>query len=71
MKDKIIFYKRVVTLANIFTGLAIILLLVHVSAPLFGGKMIVGAIPFYSVWIVLGLVLRVIAKRRISEASGT
>jgi hypothetical protein len=71
MKDKIILYKRVITLANIFTGLAIILLLAHLSAPLFGGKMLVSAIPFYTVWIVLGLVLRVIAKRKLSEASGT
>ena len=67
MKDKSILYKRLIILANIFAGVATILLLVHLSAPLFGGKMLLGAIPFYGVWIVCALVLRSGAKRRLLE----
>ncbi len=67
MRDKRILYKRVILLANVCGGVAIVLLLIHISAPLFGGKLLLGAIPFYGVWIVCALLMRSGAKRRLSE----
>jgi hypothetical protein len=67
MKDKRILYKRIIILANVCGGVAIVLLLIHLSAPLFGGKLLLGAIPLYGVWIVCALLMRSGAKRRLLE----
>ncbi len=48
--------------ANISIGLATLVLLVYVLAPLFGGKFLIGALIYYGSWIGFSLGVKLEAK---------
>lgn len=48
--------------ANIFLALAVLILSVHILAPLFGGKFLISALLVYGSWIVFALCMKYDAK---------
>ena len=48
--------------ANVFLGLGIILLVIHLLAPLFGGKLLIKALVIYGSWVGFALFMKYIAK---------
>lgn len=56
-------YDYILGVANIFLGLGTILLVIHLLAPLFGGKLLINAVIIYSSYIGFSLCLKYEAQR--------
>lgn len=56
-------YDLISGMANIFLGLGTVLLLFHLLAPLFGGRLLINALVIYSSWIGFAFCMKYEARR--------
>lgn len=69
MSDKIVLYKRVYIFSNIALWTGVLILLVYITAPLFGGVFLVSPLIYYPIWIIAALYLKIKTKKKIREVT--